>query len=55
LLHACSALQVAAARMLHENAPHQLGGHREEVRAILPLHPPAIHQPDVRFVTRAVV
>ena len=35
---------------IDEHAAHQPGGHREEVRAILPLDPPDINQPEVDLV-----
>ena len=35
---------------IHEHAPHEASGHREKVRAILPLHPTNIHQPEVDLV-----
>ena len=50
MLHAASAFQVMAARMLHQNAPHQLGRNREEMGAILPLHALIIHQAHVGFI-----
>ena len=50
VLHAAPAFQVVAPRMLHQNAPHQLGRNREEMRAILPLHPLIIHQAHVGFI-----
>ena len=42
MLDPATALQVMAPRMFHQDAPHQLGRHREEVSAILPLHAPVI-------------
>jgi hypothetical protein len=35
---------------VHEHAPHEASSHREKVRAILPLHPTNIHQPEVDLV-----
>ncbi len=52
LLQLTSALQVMAARMLDQNAPHQLRRNGEEVRAILPLHAPVLHQPHVRLINQ---
>ena len=48
--HAPAALQIVAARILHQNAPHQLGGNRKKVRAVLPLHALVIHQAHVGFI-----
>ena len=43
-------LVVARAREVDEHAAHQPRGHREEVRAILPLDAPDINQPEVDLV-----
>ena len=37
-------------RMVHEDAAHHFGGHREEVRAVLPTRPILIDEPEVGFV-----
>src|SRR5437773_1748400 len=50
VLHATSAFQVVAPRVLYQNAPHQLGRNREEMGAILPLHALVIHQAHVGFI-----
>ena len=47
---AAALLVVAGAREVDEHAAHEAGGHREEVRAILPLHPSDINEPDVNLV-----
>ncbi len=39
-----------AARAVDEDPPHQLRGHREEVRAILPAHPLVIDQAQIRLI-----
>ena len=50
MLHATTPFQVVAPRMLHQNAPHQLGRNGEEMSAILPLHALVIHQAHIGFV-----
>jgi len=47
---ASPALLIAPARMVHEDAAHQLGGHGEKVGAVLPLHSLVVHQTQVGFV-----
>jgi hypothetical protein len=42
----------ARSREVHENAPHQSGGHRKKMGAVLPLHLLEIDQPQVRFVDK---
>ena len=45
------ALLVAlGARGIHQNAPHEARGHREEVHAILPLDLLDFDQPEIRLV-----
>jgi hypothetical protein len=35
---------------INQHAAHQASGHREKVRAILPLDPTNIHQPEIDLV-----
>ena len=48
--HSTATFKVATSGMLHQNAPHQLGRNREEMRAILPLHAFIVHQPHICFI-----
>src|ERR1017187_159 len=50
MLHAAAAFQVVTPRMFHQNAPHQLGRNRKEMRAILPLDTLIIHQAHVGLI-----
>src|SRR5437016_3882371 len=43
-------LIITRARKVHQDAPHYFGRDREEVRAILPMHPPGIDQTQICFV-----
>ena len=45
-----AALDVAAPRAVHEDAPHRLSGHRKEMGAILPAHALVVDQAQVGFV-----
>ena len=47
---AAALLVLAGPGEVHEHAPHQARGHREEVRAVLPLDAPDINQPEVDLV-----
>ena len=47
---AASLLIVSGSSEIHQHAAHQASGHREEVRAILPLDATDINQPDVDLV-----
>ena len=50
-LRTASAFLIAlGSREVDENPPHQPRGHREEMRAILPLHLPYVDEPDKGFV-----
>ena len=48
--HAASAFQIAAPRVVHQNAAHQLRRNGEKMGAVLPLHAVVVHQPQVGFV-----
>ena len=48
--HATSAFEIVAPRVLHQNAPHHLRRHREEMGAILPLHALIAHEAHVRLI-----
>ena len=48
--HATPAFQIVAPGVLHQDAPHQLRRHREEMRAILPLHPLIAYEAHVRLI-----
>jgi hypothetical protein len=50
MLHAVPAFQVVTPRVVHQNAPHQLGRNGEEMGSILPLHSIVIHQAQVGFI-----
>ena len=43
-------LVLSGARKVDEHPAHQAGGHREKVRAILPLDPMNINQPEIDLV-----
>lgn len=47
---ATALLRTLVAGVVDENAPHQLGGHAEEVGAALPVYPCLIHQLHVGFM-----
>jgi hypothetical protein len=47
---AASLLILPGSCEVHEDAPHQSGGHREKVRPILPVHALRIDQPQVSLV-----
>jgi len=42
-----------AARVLNQNAPHQLGRNRKKMSAVLPIHPLVIHQAHVGFIDQS--
>ena len=48
--HATPAFQIVAPRVLDQNTTHDLCRHREEMRAIVPLHARVIHQPHIGLV-----
>src|SRR5882724_3243746 len=48
--HAVSALEVVAASIVDQYAPHHLGRNCEEVSAILPLHALIVHQAHVSLI-----
>ena len=48
--HSGPALHVMAACVVNQDAPHHLGRHCEEMRAILPFHALVVHQPHVGFI-----
>ncbi len=48
--HTAAAFLVVTPRMLDQDAAHDLRGHREEMGAILPLHPRVVDQPQVGLV-----
>ena len=43
-------LGVAGASRVHEHPAHDPRGHREKVKAVLPVHPPCVDEPEVRLV-----
>jgi hypothetical protein len=47
---AASLVRPAGSRGIHQDATHQAGTDGDELRAILPLHLPDIHQPQVHLV-----
>jgi hypothetical protein len=53
MLQATSPFQVVAARVLNQNAPHQLGRNRKKMSAVLPIHPLVIHQAHVGFIDQS--
>ena len=50
MLDAATALDVAAPRMVHQDAAHHLRRHGKEMRAILPLHARVVGQAHIGFV-----
>ena len=48
--HTTPAFQIVAPRVVHQNAPHHLRRHREEMRAILPPHALITHEAHVRLI-----
>src|SRR5579871_1023036 len=50
VLYIAPAFQIVAARMVHQDAPHQLRRDSEEMCAILPLHARIVHQAHIGFI-----
>jgi hypothetical protein len=51
LLHRAAAFcGVLGARVVHENAPHHLRSHTEELRAVVPLGAALVDEPEIRLV-----